>query len=106
MLDNRPVLNRREPQKKIRKNLAIARRKIEQILKDQVNNKTRKEMMAREHKIAGEQTKGKVDLVVSSFNAKSIKNKLAAFTHALGKRKIDVCVINELSVSTPPTYRG
>ena len=39
MLENRPILNRRYTQKKIRKNLAIARRKMEQILKDQVNNK-------------------------------------------------------------------
>ena len=39
MLDNRPVLNRQETQKKIGRNLAIARRKIEQILKDQVKNK-------------------------------------------------------------------
>ena len=39
MLENRPVLNRQDTQKKIRRNLAIARRKMEQILKDQVNNK-------------------------------------------------------------------
>ena len=39
MLENRPVLNRLDTQKKIRKNLAIARRKMEKILKDQVNNK-------------------------------------------------------------------
>ena len=67
---------------------------------------THKQMMAREHKLAGERTKGCVDLVVSSFNDKSLKNKLAAFTHALGKRKIDVCVMNDLSISTPPTTRG
>ena len=67
---------------------------------------THKQMMAQERKLVGEKTKGKVELVVSSFNAKSLKNKLAAFTHALGKSKIDICVINELSVSTPPTIRG
>ena len=33
MLDNRPVLNRQDTQKKIRRNLAIARRKMKQILK-------------------------------------------------------------------------
>ena len=31
--------SRQDTQKKIRRNLAIARRKMEQILKDQVNNK-------------------------------------------------------------------
>ena len=32
--------------------------------------------------------------------------KLAAFQHALGKRKVDVCVVNELSAAVPPTFRG
>ena len=39
ILDNRPVLNRQDTQKKIQRNLSIARRKMEQILKDHVNNK-------------------------------------------------------------------
>ena len=71
-----------------------------------MRTETHKQMMARERKLAGERTKGCVDLVVSSFNAKSLKNKLAAFTHALGKRKIDICGINELSAASLPTFRG
>ena len=39
MIENGPILNRQDTQKKIRRNLAIVRRKMEQILKDQVNNK-------------------------------------------------------------------
>ena len=39
MLENSPALKRQDMQKKIQRNLAIARRKMEQILKDQVNNK-------------------------------------------------------------------
>ena len=62
--------------------------------------------MVREHKLAGVKTKGKVELVVSSFNAKSLKNKLSALRHALGKRKIDICVINELNAATPHTIKG
>ena len=63
-------------------------------------------MMAQERKLAGERTKGQVDMVVIAFNARSLKNKLAAFQHALGKRKVDVSVVNELSAAVPPTVRG
>ena len=62
--------------------------------------------MARERKLAGECTKGREDLIVNAFNARSLKNKLAAFQHALGKRKVDVCVVYEVTAATPPTVRG
>ena len=62
--------------------------------------KTHKQMMA------GERTKGRVDMVVNAFNARSLKNRLPAFLQALGKRKVDVCVVNELSAAVPPTVRG
>ena len=40
--------------------------------------------------------KGQVPLVIDSFNAKSLKNKESALRHAMGKRSIDVCIINEV----------
>ena len=42
MMNPRPILNRKETQKKIKRNLAIAKRNMEQILTDQVNNKLNK----------------------------------------------------------------
>ena len=44
-------------------------------------------------------------MVVTAFNARSFKNKLAAFQHALNKRKVDVCVANELSAAVPQQSR-
>ena len=41
------------------------------------------QMMARERKLANERKKGRVPMVVTAFNARSLKNKLAAFKHAL-----------------------
>ena len=43
---------------------------------------------------------------MNSFNAKSLKNKQSALRHAMGKRKIDVCVINEVYAAVPPNIRG
>ena len=42
MLENRPILNRQETQRKIKETVVIARQKMEQILRDQVNNKLTK----------------------------------------------------------------
>ena len=71
-----------------------------------MRTETHKSMMARERRLAGTKTKGKVEIVVSSFNAKSLKNKQSALRHAMGKRKIDVCVINEVYAAVPPNIRG
>ena len=45
-------------------------------------------------------------MVVTASNARSFRNKLAAFKHALNKRKVDVCIVNELSAPFPPAIRG
>ena len=50
--------------------------------------------------------KGKVSFVVTSRKARSINNKLASLKHTFNKRKVDVCVLNELNVSIPTTVRG
>ena len=71
-----------------------------------MRTETHKSMMAREHRLAGVKTKGKVEIVVSSFNAKSLKNKQSALRHAMGKGNIDICVINEVYAAVPPTIRG
>ena len=71
-----------------------------------IHTETHKQMMAQECKLAREHSKGRMDMVVTAFNARSLKNKLAAFQHALNKRKVDVCVVNELSDAVPPTVRG
>ena len=44
-------------------------------------------MMARERKLAGELKNGRVEMVATAFNARSLRNKLAAFKHTLNKRK-------------------
>ena len=71
-----------------------------------MRTETHKAMMARERKLASTRKKGKVDLVINSFNAKSLKNKQSALRHAMGKRKIYICVINEVYSAVPPTIRG
>ena len=71
-----------------------------------MRTETHKAMMTRERKLASTRKKGKVDIVVNSFNAKSLKNKQSALRHAMGKRKIDVCVINEVYAAVPPNIRG
>ena len=53
MMQTRPILNRQETQKKIYKNLAIAKRKMEQILTDQVNNKLNKSQYTKLSTIMG-----------------------------------------------------
>ena len=45
-------------------------------------------------------------ITVTAFNARSLKNKLASFKHALNKKKVDVCIINELNAPFPPEIRG
>ena len=71
-----------------------------------MRTKTHKAMMAHECKLASTRKKGKVDIVINSFNVKSLKNKQSALRHAMGKRKIDVCVINEVYAAVPPNIRG
>ena len=53
MLQNRPILDRQETQKRIFKNLAIARRKLEQIVRDQVNDKLTKSQITKLSTIMG-----------------------------------------------------
>ena len=71
-----------------------------------MRTETHKAMMARERKLASTRKKGQVPLVISAFNAKSLKNKQAALKYAMGKRKIDICVINEVNAAVPPKIRG
>ena len=52
-MQTKPILNRQETQKKIYKNLAIAKRKMEQILTDQVNNKLNKSQCTKLSTIMG-----------------------------------------------------
>ena len=55
-------------------------------------------MMAPERKLSSERKKGRVPLVVK---------KIASFKHALNKKKVDVCIINELNAPfPPPAIRG
>ena len=63
-------------------------------------------MMARERQLASKRVKGKVSFVVTSRKARSINNKLASLKQTFNKRKVDVCVLNELNVSIPTTVRG
>ena len=71
-----------------------------------MRTETHKTMMARERKLASTRKKGKVDLVINSFNAKSLKNKQSALRHAMGKRKSDICVFHEAYSAVPPKIRG
>ena len=48
MINPRPKLNRQETQKKIKRNLAIEKRKMEQLLTDQVNDKLNKSQYTKE----------------------------------------------------------
>ena len=59
-----------------------------------------------ERKLASTRKKGQVPLVIDSFNAKSLNNKECSLRHAMGKRTIDVCIINEVSTAVPPKIRG
>ena len=61
--------------------------------------------LPRKQKLASERKKGRVPMVVTAFNARSLKNKLASFKHALNKRKVDVCIINELNAPFTPAIR-
>ena len=63
-------------------------------------------MMARERKLASERKQGRAPLVVTALNARSLKSKLAYFKHALNKKKVDVCIINELNAPFPPAITG
>ena len=54
----------------------------------------------------GTRKKGKIDITVSSFNAKSLNNKESSLRHAMGKQSIDVAIINEVSRTIPPPIRG
>ena len=44
--------------------------------------------------------------MIDSFNAKSLNNKESSLRHAMGKRTIDICIINEVSAAVPPKIRG
>ena len=56
-------------------------------------------MMAREGK------KGRVPLMETAFNARSLKNKLVALKHAFNKNIVDMCIVNTLNCPFPPAIR-
>ena len=57
------------------------------------------QMMAREGK------KGRVPLMETAFNARSLKNKLVALKHAFNKNIVDMCIVNTLNCPFPPAIR-
>ena len=67
---------------------------------------THKQRMAHERQMTSERVKGKVPLVVTSLNARSITNKLSSRRHIFYKRKVDVCVVNEMNVPRPSKIGG
>ena len=62
--------------------------------------------MDRERKLASTRKKGQADIVINSFNAKSLKNKESSLRHAMGKQSIYIAIINEVSRTIPLPIRG
>ena len=71
-----------------------------------MQTETHKAMMAQERNLASTRKKEKVDLVINSFNAIFLKNKQSALRLAMGKIKINICIVNEVYSAVPPKIRG
>ena len=50
--------------------------------------------------------KGKVPLVVTSLNARSIPNKISSIKDIFRKQKVGICLVNEMNITIPSEIRG